>query len=289
MIFFFAVSTPSYLSLSFPEDPYRPSATRPYIVDENSTFIGQAWKGNETSFLYSVPVANRSWVDLNYGRLLWPKLEGYRLLDTPASEKKGSSRTSSAIKAVIQEQNPHASRTEEVEPIEPAAPDVSSSVATAKATPQPRRRWFDWSKATFLEGGSSGLEEKSAYPASVVHVADPEPPAAPEPTTNYHADYSDDYVEAPSEVYGDEQVAHPRLPWYAYMMNPSQIPSRYDLRVRGVGFVLDLGMRRKEQAVKQEVREWKAWEATKKRKMTLKIAEAQRDQRLKAVGTREEL
>jgi hypothetical protein len=63
------------------------------------------------------------------------------------------------------------------------------------------------------------------------------------------------------------------------------------LRVNGVGFVLDLGMSRNEQAVKQEVREWKAWEAEKKRRKGMKTVGARQDAGLKAgqAGLREEL
>jgi hypothetical protein len=269
--------------------------SRPYIVDENSTLLEQAFKGNETAFLYSAPATNRSWVDLNYGRLLWPKLEGYRLLDSKPSEKKGSSKTSSAIKAVLQEQeqehNPLASRTEEVEPREPAAPHVSSSAALVKATRKPSRRWFDWSKTSFLKKGTVHVEERRAKTASSAHVADPEPPAEPESTGYYRDDYEEDFAKSSRQDLDDEPTISPRLPWYAYIMHPSQIPSRYDLRVNGVGFVLDLGMSRNEQAVKQEVREWKAWEAEKKRRKSEKAMEARRDAgaKLGQAGLKEEL
>ena len=160
-----------------------------------------------------------------------------------------------------------------------------------KATRKPRRGWFDWSKTSYLEKGTVHVEERRVKTASSAHVADPEPPAEPESTGYYRDDYEEDFGESSDQDSDDEPTISPRLPWYTYIMHPSQIPSRYDLRVNGVGFVLDLGMSRNEQAVKQEVREWKAWEAEKKRRKSEKAVEARRDAgaKLGQAGLKEEL
>jgi hypothetical protein len=160
-----------------------------------------------------------------------------------------------------------------------------------KATQKPRRGWFDWSKTSFLKKGSVHVEERRAKAASSVHVADPEPLAEPESTGYYREDYEEDFAESSHQDSDDEPTISPRLSWYAYIMHPSRLPSRYDLRVNGVGFVLDLGMGRNEQAVKQEVREWKAWEAEKKRRKSMKAVGDRRDAGLGTgqAGLKEEL
>lgn len=219
-------------------------------------------------------------------------------MDTRPGEKKGnpSMTATHAIKAMIEEKNPHASRTEREEPIDEATPrDASmSGRIEVKPTMRPRRGWFDWSKTSFLEEKGT-VEERE--PATRAYVADPEPLAEPVSTDYYPTDHSDGYLESSYDVDrdgdDDDQTPVIRLPWYAYIMHPSQLPLRYDLRLNGVGFVLDLGMGRGEQAVKQEVREWKAWEAGKRRRRTVKEMEARREVRTgqgkAGSGMREEL
>jgi hypothetical protein len=231
--------------------------------------LEHARRGKDQSFLYSAPIANRSWVDLNYGRLLWPKLEGYRLLDSNPNEKKGRAQASRALEAALNKKLP--SHTEEAEPVEPAAPHALSPSETAKATPKPRRRWLNWPGQSSRKGSVHKPATQSQVPAAIASAADPTPPEAPEPVGHeYEYEYTGDFeIDEIEHDTNDEQLPPPTTfssPWYSYILHPHQLPSRYDLRYNGIGFVLDLGRGRTEQAVKQEVKEWRAWEAGKKRK-----------------------
>lgn len=269
IIFFFAASTPSYLSLSFPEDPLRPSPPIWLHANQSETLLEQARRGNDQTFLYSAPIANRSWVDLNHGRLLWPKLEGYRLLDPNPNEKKGRAQVSRALEAALTKKLP--SHTEEAEPVEPAAPHAVSSSDSVEATPKPQRRWFNRPGRLSRKGSVPKPAIQSQVPAAVATAADPTPPDGPEPVEpEYEYEYAED-IETDEIEYdtNDAQLSPSTIPpsrWYSYIFHPDRLPSRYDLRYNGIGFVLDLGRGRTEQAVKQEVKEWRAWEAGKKRK-----------------------
>lgn len=81
-IYFYALSSSSYISLSFPDDPVRSMSMRPgyNTTIQEQPSLRQA-EEPLSGFKYAAPISSRSWIDLNHGRWLWPKLEGYRLLD----------------------------------------------------------------------------------------------------------------------------------------------------------------------------------------------------------------
>jgi hypothetical protein len=225
-------------------------------------------------------MANRSWVDLNHGRLLWPKLEGYRLLDPKPTEETEKRRSESVKPDEVDEEEEDVhrspSRAGQAEPVVPDAPHE-----TAETRVKGKRNWF-WSRS----------EPNPEY--GHVLPAEPDPEyypwhpfirrklveTVPHPgydrinPDNHHqhstGSGSDHAAEVHIDYVSDEQI-NPitRLPWYAYVLHPSQIPSRYDLRYKGIGIVVDLGLGRNEEAVRQEVGEWKAWEREKEQSKAL--------------------
>ena len=191
------------------------------------------------------------------------------MLDLNPNEKKGRAQVSRALEAALKKKLP--THTEEAEPVEPAAPHALSSSESAEATPKPRRRWLNWPGRLLRKGSVYNSATQSQVPAAVTTAADPTPPEAPGSIEHeYEYEYIEDFeINEIEHDTHDEQLQSPATfssPWYSYFLHPNQLPSRYDLRYNGIGFVLDLGRGRTEQAVKQEVKEWRAWEAGKKGK-----------------------
>jgi hypothetical protein len=247
------------MSLSFPD-----ASTPLWIQDpaKNSTLPGNGTQlvlpKSETELVYAAPVRNRCWCDLNNGRLLWPVLTGYRYLDGKVNDKK--------IKEDLSEWRRQRNttgfptRTDEPEPESLLEIPVESS--TTEEAPEEPTSTSWWRRRPFKR-----FEKPAPVTPSRTEAYDPQVPEDPyhdDPLMNWDGTTPVSEVEA--EAVTPTQSSHiasfvtpTASSWW-----PSLARSRYDLRMHGIGMVVDFGLTRTEEAVKEEVMEMLDWRERKR-------------------------
>lgn len=241
------------MSLSFPD-----ASTPLWIQDstQNATLPGNGTQlvlpKNETELVYAAPVPNRCWCDLNNGRLLWPVLTGYRYMDGKLNPK-----VKEDLKEWRRQRNATGfpTRTEEAEP-EPSLeiPVESPIIEAAHEEPMPRS-W--WHRLSFKR-----TEHPAPVTPSRTEAYDPIAPEDPyheDPLMNW--DGTTPVSEVEPEAAKPTQSSHiasfitpAAASWWS-----SPARSRYDLRMHGIGMVVDFGLTRTEKDVKEEVMEMLDW------------------------------
>ena len=230
-----------------------------------------AAKGYENGFNYSAPDPTRSWVGLNYGRILWPKLDGYKILDQryrKQNQKKTALEIVQREELMSKKQTGTGTEAEPAEPVEMDTAELPSASLEVKSTPTPRTGLM----GLFKSLRRSPKKADSTEPDHT-HPADPVPESQPLADHEFvnsidveEADKIDHQQLSPDSSADQADYVDPDtgIPWYSYVLDPGTIPNRYDLRFKGIGFVLDLSRGRSEQAVRQEVYEWVQWEEAKR-------------------------
>jgi hypothetical protein len=237
------------MSLSFPD------AMTPLWIQEptsNSTLPGDGQlllQKNETEIVYAEPIPNRCWCDLNNGRLLWPVLSGYRYLDGKLSDK----RVKKDLKQWRDQRNP--SRTQDAEAAStPEAPVKSlSNPASSVAEETQASSW--WNRLAFKNSQPSPSIRPSRTEAYDPLV--PEDPSHDDPLMNWDgvsAAPTDAAPTAPNPTHSTSLLSPSAASWWS-----SLAKSRYDLRLHGIGMVVDLGLTRTEENVKEEIMEVLDW------------------------------
>lgn len=256
------------MSLSFPD-----ASTPLWIQDpaKNSTLPGNGTQlvlpKNETELVYAAPVPNRCWCDLNNGRLLWPVLTGYRYLDSKVNDKK----VKEDLKEWRRQRNATGfpTRTDEPEPeplLEIPVEPSTTEEALEEATPT---SW--WRRIPFKRSEKSRPVVPSRTEAYDPQV--PEDPYNEDPLMNW--DGTTPVSEVEPEVATPTQSSHigsfitpDASSWWSSLAR-----SRYDLRMHGIGMVVDLGLTRTEEAVKEEVMEMLDWRERKRGESLLEEVE----------------
>lgn len=223
-------------------------------------------------FRYSAPVVSRCWCDLNGGRLLWPVLEGYKLIDVKEKaiweKRKAEREAQKQLQASSSVPASSAARSSPLGPNDwPPIPPYEAGSKLPSGTTWMERFWPNFHARRLKE-------TQAAAPPSPVDAAAPEPPQEPEhptgPITTWeelgggggHGMLSDATPEPEAEAMPNTQPSSDPVP-QATALSSSLTPEskegrprRIDLRLGGLGVVLDLGFSRSESAVRQEVEEW---------------------------------
>lgn len=237
------------MSLSFPD------ASTPFWIQDgnvNSTLPGSGQlilQKNETELAYAAPVPNRCWCDLNNGRLLWPVLSGYRYLDGKINDKK----VKEDLRQWRKQRNAIGTSTEDAEPPStPEAPVEPSRIASSfeeQATHAPS--W--WARLV-----SKQTKPSASMQPSGTEAYDPLVPEDPhdDPLMNWDGSSAVPAdTPAPTETTRPTPLLSPAAAtWWSSLAR-----SRYDLRLNGIGMVVDLGLTRTEANVKEEVMEMLDW------------------------------
>lgn len=248
------------MSLSFPD------AMTPLWIQEptaNSSLPGDGQlqlQRKETEVFYGEPVPNRCWCDLNNGRLLWPVLSGYRYLDGKLNDK----RVKEDLKQWREQRgvSGNASKTQDAEalttpeaPVEPLS-TTAASVAEEKPTAS---SW--WSRLAFKQTQSTPSIRPSRTEAYDPLV--PEDPSHDDPLMNWDgvsAAPTETITSSPERTHSTPLLSPSAASWWS-----SLAKSRYDLRVHGIGMVMDLGLTRTEENVKEEIMEMLDWKERRRR------------------------
>lgn len=244
------------MSLSFPD------ATTPFWIREpttNSSLPGEGQlvlQKNETEIVYAAPIPNRCWCDLNNGRLLWPVLSGYRYLDGKISDKRVKEdlrqwreRRDAALGLPSRTQDTEADLTPEA-PVEPSSTTTSFQAEETRAPSWWRRLAFKQTTPT-ASVRPSGTD---AYDPLV-----PEDPYHEDPLMNWDGVSAIPTGGAP--ILGEPTHTTSLLSPSAASWWSSFVRSRYDLRLHGIGMVVDFGLTRTEEHVKEEIMQMLDWKA----------------------------
>lgn len=252
------------MSLSFPD------AMTPFWIQEptsNSSTPGDGQlllQKNQSEIVYAAPIPNRCWCDLNNGRLLWPVLSGYRYLDGKISDKR--------VKEDLRQWRERRdalgspSRTQDAETASTPDAPVEPSSATASFHAEETHASSWWHRLAFKQTKPTASAQPSGTDAYDPLV--PEDPYHDDPLMNW-----DGVSAAPTDV-----ASTPASPTHSTsLLSPgaatwwsSLVRSRYDLRLHGIGMVVDFGLTRTEDHVKEEIMEMLDW---KERQRTDEVPE----------------
>lgn len=241
------------MSLSFPD-----VSTPLWIQDiqQNSTLPGNGTQfvlpKNETELVYAAPVPNRCWCDLNNGRLLWPVLTGYRYLDGKLNPK-----VKEDLKQWRIQRNTTGfpTRTEEAEP-EPSM-EISAQTSRIEEIPEEPTPTSWWRRLPFKNSRQPTPVTPSRTEAYDPRV--PEDPYHEDPLMNWDGTTPafEPETEAPTPTSSSHIgafITPAAASWWSSLLR-----SRYDLRVHGIGMVVNLGLTRTEEDVREEVMEMLDW------------------------------
>ncbi|GHJ86864.1 hypothetical protein NliqN6_3266 [Naganishia liquefaciens] len=253
VIVFTSSCNTGFMSLSFPDH------TTPLWIQEtqqNATLPGNGTQlvlaKNETDLVYASPVPNRCWCDLNQGRLLWPVLNGYRYLDWKLHPK-----VKEDLKKWRIQRNTSGfpTRTEEAKP-EPLL-EIPVETPIADKIPEWPTSTSWWQRLSFKRA-----TQLTAVTPSRTEAYDPQVPEDPyheDPLMNWDGTTTDAELEmetlAPTSSSQIGAFVSPAAAsWWSSWTRP-----RYDLRMHGIGMVVDFGLTRSEEDVKEEVMEMLDW------------------------------
>ncbi|KAJ9093502.1 hypothetical protein QFC20_007105 [Naganishia adeliensis] len=248
-----------FMSLSFPD------ATTPFWIREpttNSSLPGEGQlvlQKNETEIVYAAPIPNRCWCDLNNGRLLWPVLSGYRYLDGKISDKRVKEdlrqwrdRRDAALELPSRTQDTEADLTPEA-PVEPSSTTTSFQAEETRAP-----SW--WGRLAFKQTNPTASVRPSGTDAYDPLV--PEDPYHEDPLMNWDGVSAVPAGGAP--ILAESTHTTPLLSPSAASWWSSLVRSRYDLRLHGIGMVVDFGLTRTEEHVKEEIMQMLDWKARRR-------------------------
>ncbi|KAJ9103655.1 hypothetical protein QFC19_004230 [Naganishia cerealis] len=259
-------------------DPMHADASTPYWIrdytsrNSNSTLSVQTqangtelvMQKNETELVYAAPVPNRCWCDLNNGRLLRPVLSGYRYLDDAASLKKVRRDLKKWREARDKSKRALGSDDAPSESSWSNPFDTTRSSQLSDAAQNPSSHW--WNYLSF----PTRRDRRQTDPIQQASRTEAYDPQLPEYPT-----YDDPLMEwdgvgpvpdeasasaTPAPTSHHQRPTTPLLSSAASTWWSSLLRSHYDLRVHGIGLVLDFGLTRTEADVRNEVLEILDWE-----------------------------
>lgn len=267
VIVFTSSCNTGFMSLSFPD-----ASTPLWIQDtqQNATLPGNGTQlmlpKNETELVYAAPVPNRCWCDLNNGRLLWPVLTGYRYLDGKLNPKVKEDLKQWRIQ---RNSTGFPTRTEEAEP-EPSMQIPAQTPIIEEIVEEPTSTSW-WRRLPFKSS-----QQPTPVAPSRTEAYDPRVPEDPyheDPLMNWDGTTpaSEVETEAPTPTSSSHIggfITPAAASWWSSLMR-----SRYDLRVHGIGMVVDFGLTRTEEDVKEEVMEMIDWRERQRVKSQEKTVE----------------
>ncbi len=245
-------ATEPALKINFTSDTALPSSPYQSVL---SPFL-------DAGFSFTNPVAPRCWGDLNGGKLLWPVLDGYKLVEKRREQRKAERRRVLAARNLPAKEEAEHATLDEAQPIthngddehfDPLVIDLEAEASQAEA-PDPEAEQVpsdDTASATARKPTASPVRKSWFWNSNTPTAPDAPPPLPPAEPSAFEDMLEVIPLPPPKRIQASDDTM------YVFGM---PIRRRWDLRYKSIGLVLDFSNGRTEQAVRQEVEQWIDWE-----------------------------